>query len=275
MIARSVAGIVRIPPRNYCIAVFLIALLLRFGVAAALRDTATFHGPGPAGADAVEFNTLALNLASGNGYAIVPGHPTSFRAPGFPLFLAALYAVSYENYRLVYLALCLLGALTCVLTYAVARRLVPEDIARLAGLLAVVYLPHIYFSTVFLSEILFTFCLALALWFFLLSLQRGSAVLLAAAGAMMGAVALCRPVGLLFLPALGIALWRVPGMTLPRLAARAAVLAAGALVLLAPWAVRNYDVHGRLVLIASNGGSTFYGANNDVVLHDRAYLGSW
>src|SRR5581483_10837071 len=113
------------------------------------------------------------------------------------------------------------------------------------------------------------------LWFFLLSLQRGSAVLLAAAGAMMGAVALCRPVGLLFLPALGIALWRVPGMTLPRLAARAAVLAAGALVLLAPWAVRNYDVHGRLVLIARNGGSTFSGADNDVVLHDRAYLGSW
>jgi hypothetical protein len=44
---------------------------------------------------------------------------------------------------------------------------------------------------------------------------------------------------------------------------------------LTPWVVRNYYVFGRFVLVATNGGSTFYGGNNDIVLHDPAELGGW
>jgi hypothetical protein len=39
---------------------------------------------------------------------------------------------------------------------------------------------------------------------------------------------------------------------------------------MAPWTVRNYRVHGRFVLVATNGGSTFYGRNNDRVVTTRA-----
>src|ERR1039458_4355149 len=58
----------------------LLAFLLRLGAVLGLRDIHEFHSPSPAGADAVEFNAIALNLVSGNGYTIVPGHPTAFRA---------------------------------------------------------------------------------------------------------------------------------------------------------------------------------------------------
>jgi hypothetical protein len=39
--------------------------------------------------------------------------------------------------------------------------------------------------------------------------------------------------------------------------------------------MRNYAVYGRLVLIATNGGSTFYGANNDLVAGSPKEYGNW
>ena len=196
--------LLRFSRRRYCICLFFVAFLLRFAVVLGVRDIHTFHGPSPAGADAVELNSIALNVAAGNGYAVIPGHPTSYRAPGFPLSLAVLYRMSYANYALVYLALCLTGALTCLLTYELARQLVSEGVARAAGLLAAVYLPHIYFPRCSLSEIVFALCVALALWLFLLQLRNYSPLLLAGAGVAIGYAALTRPIAVLFIPLLGL-----------------------------------------------------------------------
>src|ERR1700691_5168221 len=183
--------------RTYLIVLFLVAFLLRLGVVAGLRDIHKFHGRSPAGADAVEYNAIALNLVSGNGYAITPGHPTSFRAPGLPFFLAALYSLSYENYPLAYMALIVVGALTCLVTYYLARELLTEGWARIAGLLTAIYLPHVYFSRIFMSEVLFALCVGLGLWLLLLYLRSSSIWLLTAAGLCLGYAALCRPIGLL------------------------------------------------------------------------------
>ncbi len=50
-------------------------------------------------------------------------------------------------------------------------------------------------------------------------------------------------------------LWR-------RLLAAAGVFALGALLVIAPWTVRNYQHEGRLVLVASEGGLTFWTGNH-------------
>ena len=42
-----------------------------------------------------------------------------------------------------------------------------------------------------------------------------------------------------------------------------------------PWTVRNYKVHGKQVLIATNGGSTFYGGNNGRVATEPKQFGHW
>src|SRR4051794_13776592 len=270
----SRSGATRISVQKYCILLLLLAFVVRCGAVLGLRDIHTSHGRGPAGADAVEFNAIGLHLASGGGYAIQPGHPTSFRSPGFPLFLAVLYRFSYENYALVYLSLCGIGAVTCLLTYLSARLIVAEWTARAAGLLASLYVPHIYFSTIFLSELLFSLCVGGALWLFLMHLKHSAVWLLVGAGALLGYAALTRPVAVLFLPALGLLLTRSRDRTWIRAARHCTVLAFCACLVVAPWALRNYRVHRRVVLFTTNGGSTFYGANNDTVLHNLAYLGS-
>ena len=148
----------KLSSRKFAILLLLLALFVRLGAVFALRDIDKFHGM-QGGSDTVEFNTLGLRMASGEGYALKAGAPTSTRAPGFPFLLAGLYLISYANYRLVYLTFCLVGSLVCVLTYYLAKELLVENLARWAGLFTAVYFSHVYFSTIFLAEGLFTLCL--------------------------------------------------------------------------------------------------------------------
>jgi 4-amino-4-deoxy-L-arabinose transferase-like glycosyltransferase len=253
---------------------FVLAFLLRFVAVYAARDPHRFHGM-QAGSDAVEYDRIGQNLAKGNGYAITPGHPTSLRDPGFPFLLAGIYTLSFKNYYLVYMAQCLMGALTCLLTYFLARMLLPEFQARIASLLAAVCFGSIYYDTLLLSEPLFSLCLAAGLLLFIQNLKNPSVWRLALAGMILGYSTLVRPIGLLFLPALlPLLLWTGKAPSLQRIR-NGVVFAALSLGVIAPWIYRNTALYGKLVLVATNGGSTFYGSNNDRVLYEPRYWGGW
>ncbi len=258
----------------FLIALVLFAFLVRFAAALLLRNV--HAGPGSqTGADGIEYNALGLQLTRGHGYALTPGHPTSFRAPGYPFSLAAIYYIFGEQFVVTYLVSCLIGALTCLFTYFLARELLTERWARMAGVLLALYLPHIYFATVFDSENLFGLCLAAGLWSLAQCVRTRSVAWATVGGLLLGYAALTRPFSLLLLPiVLGILISTVP-RNIRRRAALAAAFAISFICVVLPWTLRNYAVHGSWVLVATNGGSTFYGGNNDIVLHDRHYLGGW
>lgn len=256
---------------TFALGLFVVAFVLRMGLVLALRDIHT----GPVGidsADDVEYNRLALRLARGEGYVGDQGQPTSFRAPGWPLFLAGLYRLAGPWMPLVYSALCLLGAGTCVLTYFLARELVEERTARAAAVLAAIYLPHIYFSTGFNSEILFVTCLTLGVWMFLVARRLDSMPLLFFAGLALSWATLTRPFALLLGPIQFVVLALAPA---PRRLLPLLIFAVAFVACIVPWTVRNRGIHGRFVLVATNGGSTFYGGNNERVAHEFRQLGNW
>lgn len=267
---------------TFVLVLFVFSFTLRVAVVLALRDIHT--GPcGSRSADDVEFNNLALHVSQGEGYVGDEGSPTSFRAPGWPLFLAGLYRLAGPCVPMVYGVLCLLGALACVLAYLLARELVEEWTARAAGLLAAIYLPHIYFSTHFLSESLFVSCITLGIWLFLLARKHASLVLLILAGLVLGWATLTRPFALLMWPILmplsalryPPSATRGPFWRIADSGGRIAVFMLAFFACIVPWTLRNQLVHGRFVLIASNGGSTFYGGNNERVAHEFRQLGNW
>ncbi|HYF50094.1 MAG TPA: glycosyltransferase family 39 protein [Planctomycetota bacterium] len=259
-------------------ALLLVAVALRFGAALALRDI--HAGPGwEFGADGRDFHEIALEVSRGNGFRYENEEPTSFRAPGFPIALAGVYAIVGERPAAAYVLFALLGALSCVLAYAVVREIQPahpdsERLARWSGVLCALYAPHVYFATVFASENLFIPCLAVALWCAIRALRDGGWKMWLCCGAMLGVSALVRPFALLLGPPLALMiLWRTRPLTQGFV--HATVLTLSTIGALTPWVIRNYGVHGQFVLVATNGGSTFYGSNNDRTLHDRQYLGGW
>src|SRR5262249_49773132 len=186
------------------------------------------------------------------------GRPTSFRAPGLPLFLAASYSVFGESYPVVYVLFCMLGAAACAGTYAVARELLEERVARWAGWLACFYIPHVYFATRFDSENLFSACLAGALVLILHHLRTRSGWSALLAGALLGCGALTRAFAVLLLPLIAclLALSGRQAVSIRHRLTGAVLVGIAFVAVIAPWAARNYNVHGQFVLIATNGGST-------------------
>lgn len=256
------------------ITIFTVALILRLLAMVALRDI--HAGPTRAfGADGIEFNELGYQVALGHGYELQPGHPTSFRAPGFPFLLAAIYFFVGQNYPITYIVFCVLGAAACVLTYLIAWELAGPALALIAAALAVTYINGIYFVTVFASENLFLVCFGLSLWLFLRYLRNGSSWELFLCALLMGWGILTRPFALLLLPLFGIILlwnmWKHGRFRLGQIL----IFAIIPLAVVAPWTARNYTVFHTLVLVANNGGSGIYQGNNDRVLHERYYMGSW
>ena len=91
------------------------------------------------------YDTLARNLIDGHGY-VVDGRPTAIVPPGYPLFLAACYALLGRDFLLVGLVQSVLGAVVCVAAFATARRVFNDEVAWLAGLTCAV-LPELIFWT--------------------------------------------------------------------------------------------------------------------------------
>lgn len=253
------------------------AFLVRLALALALTHDLGEPPTGPATADTYEFNALAENVAQGHGFANHAGRLTSFRAPGFPYFLGAFYMLVGPNYLLARLLFCVLGALACVFTYFIAREVLPESGARLAGWLSVFYLGHACLAADFLSENLFTPLFMASLWplfRYIRTLGNNNTWLVVLSAVLMSLSSLTRPFTLLMVPLVLLFLaFRLEG-GLRRVDVFAAWVVPFVLFI-APWTLRNYQVHQQFVLIATNGGSTFYGGNNDRVVDERSRLGAW
>ena len=261
---------------QFLIALAAVAFAVRLAAVVVMRDI--HAGPTRAlGADGIEFDLLATQMSLGHGYCYAPGYPTSFRAPGFPIMLAGIFAVSGHSYPVVYVIFCLIGAAGCIVTYLLTRELADETTARLAALLAVIYIPYIYFVVGFDTENLFALCLGLSVLLLLRFFKSHKTALMGLSGLALGWASLTRPFALLLIPMfLAVLGWHLLRRgELRRLALPAAAFLVAALAVVVPWTIRNEQVHHQFVLIATNGGSTFYGGNNDRVLHERHSLGGW
>lgn len=219
--------------------------------------------------DEREYLALAQGLSAGRGFAYDAGHETGTtqqfgRAPAYPLFLAAIGAGGREYDAAparVQVAQSIAGAIGVWLIGVLAWRGAGAVAGVAAASVAAIYPPLVWICAYVLSESLYS-TLALAAVVLLDraidradGTKRGAAWAVAA-GLTCGVAILVRPAMLFFLPLA--ALWLIAR----RRAALAAALVIAALVVVAPWTARNYRTYGRFVLVASEGGVTFWTGNH-------------
>jgi 4-amino-4-deoxy-L-arabinose transferase-like glycosyltransferase len=229
----------------------------------------------PLNHDEQEYLELGRNLASGHGFSYDPieagqPEPERFgRAPLYPLRVAAVARVTAPAALIPALKVVqsLLGALTVWLIAVVARRTAGDSASLIAAWVAALYPPLAWLSAFVFSEALYV-VLAIANVVVLGALVDGPRLgaadgattsrrwRLVAVGVVGGLAALTRPAHVFFLVLVG--LW----LAGTRRLSWAVLIAAGALVVVAPWTVRNYVTYGRPVLIASEGGITFWTGNH-------------
>ncbi|MDX6727200.1 MAG: hypothetical protein QOK49_2005 [Baekduia sp.] len=234
-------------------------------VAAAARAVAVARTPDYAPHhDDHSYMMHALALVHDHAYPVfyAGAHPvpTAYRAPGFPLMLAAADRVLGASVATERAAQAVAGAAVAVMAWWVAREIWGARTALAAGLLVALSPVLVLFDASLISEQLFTALLLGALACALHA--RGRLRWAVAAGVLAGAAALTRPEGLAL--ALGVALC-AGGRR-----AAAAVLAA-TVVCVAPWTVRNALVLHAFVPVSTETGNTLAGTYNVRSLADSRW----
>jgi 4-amino-4-deoxy-L-arabinose transferase-like glycosyltransferase len=194
---------------------------------------------------------IAASLLSGGGYS-VDGHPTSFREPGFPLFIAATYVgVGGRRPWAVPALQCLVSVVTAGLIFLLGRRLFGEKAGLIAAAAYAVYPQAIYYCAYFFRETIEAFWiagLALASTYWKDKKKGDRAALL---GGFAAAAAGLTNSGLLPAAVFSGAMLR---------GRRLLFYYAPVVLLVGAWTTRNSMLQGRLVLGATNGGEEFYQA---------------
>jgi preprotein translocase subunit Sec61beta len=248
--------------------------------------------------DEREYLALAHSVAAGRGFVYDASHDTGTaqqfgRAPVYPLFLAIVGAGTTEPDAAparVKVVQSIVGAIGVGLIGLLARRAAGPRAGVAAAAIAAVYPPLVWICAYVLSEALYSTLALLAALLLDTALDRAGGVstgdrgrrgiityslagphprspqalqyarsemaIAAAAGLTAGLAMLVRPAMLLFLP---LAVWWLISLRRPSLAA---VLVVTSLAVITPWTVRNLRVYGTFVLIASEGGVTFWTGNH-------------
>ena len=234
---------------------FLFAAL----AAAGLRLLFIFRFPGVV-TDSFVYGDIAKNWLQHGIYGLsgpVEISPTYIRLPGYPAFLAAVFAVfGMEHYRAVLVLQMFVDISTCFLIADMARRLLSPKAARAAFLLAGLCPFLASYAAAALTETLEIFFTALALNLAIAGLMapRGTRLWLGCGVAIGGAI-LLRPDGGLLLMAMELYLlvllvraWKDPRrertpapheLSVPDILRVGVVLALVSLAPLVPWALRN------------------------------------
>jgi 4-amino-4-deoxy-L-arabinose transferase-like glycosyltransferase len=226
--------------------------------------------------DEREYLALARSVAAGQGFIYDEDHDTGTaqqfgRAPAYPLFLVAIGAgggVHDASPARVKVAQALLGAGAVWLIGLIALRAAGPRAGVAAAAIAAAYPPLVWIGAYVFSEALYTL-LALATVLLLdraidrvdeaRSARAGGALVLVA-GLLAGVAVLTRPAMLFFLPLVVLWLgWR-------RLTVLALAFVVAVLAVVAPWTARNYRVYDRFVLVASEGGVTFWTGNHPLAI---------
>jgi hypothetical protein len=262
--AKSVAGTPRpelllrgLLARPLRSAVIVAALCLVLGIAVAVEAGSTLRFP-----DEREYLSLATNVADHGSYSYDGLHPTAYRPPGYPLFLAGLRAVGLGVVGMRVAGAQLL-ALSILLLFVFLRRIYgPLTTLATCGVTAV-YPLLLYSSTRLYPQ-------ALSLTLLLATLIAGQQALSASSararllwGALAGLLGgaqflVVPPVGLLTLAiAVGVIAIRRKGLH-----ALLVALAVGAL-LPAAWAFRNYEAMDAFVPVSTNSGLNLLIGNSE------------
>ena len=262
------------------------------GIAARLAFSLGYWVDKPLTHDEHEYLLLARNVADGRGFvyllpdrSLAPGEHFG-RAPFYPLFLAGITRLTRTIpgvraaaepsgepgtdtaappaepgpglLRAVRIVQSCLGGVLIWLIAWLANRAAGPAAATAAGALAAIYPPLVWTPAYTWSETLFSvLALACASLLTVDSRRAGAAV---GAGALAGLAVLTRPAMLFFLPL------AIPWLYWQRRWRPAALFTLTCALVVAPWTLRNAREYGRFVLVASEGGITFWTGNHPLAI---------
>ncbi len=237
--------------------IFLIALIVRLFFLPPSFTDAQFD-PGSVAFDG--YYEIANNLLDGNGFSrsIQPPYvPDSVRMPLYPLIIAAIVTI-FGSYKALFIIQTILGSISAVLAWLIARRFVGAGISLFVGLATALEPYTAYFTGTILTETIFTTIFLGAVCVFLKYLSDRNLIMLACTTFLLGIATLIRPTTQ-YVPliVLAIALWNSSFDFRRFFFVEAPIVLGIFLLVLSPWIIRNYKTFGSIGLVVQPVSTLF------------------
>lgn len=205
----------------------------------------------------------AQYLAEGQGYRQpFSESPTARWPPGYPLILATLFAAVGPSLLAAQLLNAVLGAVSVALVYLLGARLFDRPVGLTAAALLALFPGQVFFSGLFMTEVVFTAGLLALLCLTLARLsphQHVSLRWLVAAGLAIGGLAMVRGEAALLAVVLAV-YWLVRGVPWRRVLAHTALVVGAMAAVFVPWTVRNVlQLDAPVIYTTISGGALIQG----------------
>jgi tetratricopeptide (TPR) repeat protein len=233
-----------------------LAALLRVAYTLASRQSPFFDH---LDLDSRFYDLWAKQIAGGDWI----GKEVFFMGPLYPYFLAVVYRLAGPSLLLVKLIQAGLGALTAGFTYLLGRECFGSVAGLVAGFLAALYIPFIFYDSSILFPVLATLLNTAMLYTLYRGLRRADARWFLVAGVLAGLSAAGNASVLIFGPFLVVFLLAFSGGDAGHRIRRAGLFIIGVAVIVTPIAVRNAAVGDDFVPLTSNAGLNLYIGNNE------------
>jgi 4-amino-4-deoxy-L-arabinose transferase-like glycosyltransferase len=213
--------------------------------------------------DSGYYDYFAVSIAEGRGYVRPEGVPTAFWPVGYPGALAGVYAVVGHSLLAAKLLNVILGAFTAGLVYLLARRWFGTWQSAAAGLIFACFPGAIGFTSLTMSETLFTFLFVAAMYVVARAAASDRHELLWAVGFAVFAAGAAYVRGqALALPFFAAAWLLIAGWGWQRAVSFLAVSFAVVIGLSLPWIVRNTVTFGEPTFMSTNAGINLWLGHN-------------
>ena len=238
---------------------FLIAALaitLRVAYALASRQSPFFDH---LDLDSKFYDTWARQIAGGKWI----GTEVFFMGPLYPYFLAVIYKVAGTGLVTVKIVQAVIGGFTAGGVFLLGRVVFNRTTGLVAGLVAVFYVPFIYYDSAILLPVLATFLNTFMLYFLVVAIARRRRRSFLAAGLIAGVSAAGNASILAFAGVAALFVLFGSGGRFSNRVKMCAIFAAGIAVIVVPITIRNAVVGGDFVPLTSNAGLNLYIGNHE------------
>ena len=237
--------------RKFLLGIIVIAVILRVGT------IALFHPP--LISDDRDYDAIARSLAQGDGFTL-DGNPTAYRLPGYPLLLAATYAVFGDSKMPIRMVQVIADVISCLLLFSIGKKMFSEKVGLLAAAILALFPIQVLYVSHLMTETIFTTILLLIVWVVVEENESHGPAQCIILGVLTGLGMLMRTTVALIPIVIFLYRWKngVPFKTNVR---SLAILAATALITVSPWLVRNYAEFHK-ASFTSNAGVNFWMGNH-------------
>ncbi len=210
-----------------------------------------------------EYETIASNILAGHGYTYQIMGQTYVASQSSPLYIylaVVVYALTAHSQAALLVVQALLGAGAAVLCAWLALRLFSLPAAWLSGILVATHPAQIVYAAELHALTLDVFLICAVVVAFVALPARPGALKLGLLGALIGLAALTRTTVLALAP-IGL-LWLRHYRKVRFLSIGAAALLVAAIVVFAPWSIRDSVLLGQPVVLSSESPEWFWRGNN-------------